>query len=122
VRVLVCGSRGWIDREAIWKRLDALSPVPEHSITIMEGGAIGADRIAGQWAEHHGVAHHVFLPDYDRYGRRAPLERNNQMLSAEPDLVLAFDLGSRGTAHTIAGAKMRGIPVEVVAPARKEAR
>lgn len=47
--VIVCGSRTWSDRRPVAERLAKLWD--DHPcLTVIEGGAKGADRIAGQWA------------------------------------------------------------------------
>lgn len=106
--VLVCGSRSWRDGEAIRKRLARLP----RGTTVLHGGARGADRLAGTVARSLGLAVVELRADWSR-GRWAGLERNLAMLDRGPDLVLAFwDGASGGTAHCIAHAERRGIPVE----------
>jgi hypothetical protein len=52
MRLLVCGSRTWTDRSRLWQVLDQL--VREHGdgqvVTVIEGDARGADRLADQLA------------------------------------------------------------------------
>jgi hypothetical protein len=111
MRVLVCGSRSWADEAAIQRALEELLPRPA---TIIHGGARGADQLAGRIAARLGYAVEVYVADWRRGGRAGP-ERNRRMLDSKPDLVLAFwDGQSRGTAHTIAEARHRNIPVAVV--------
>jgi hypothetical protein len=113
MRILVCGSRGW---ESVWQvrmvyaELDKAKPTE-----IISGGARGADRVAEVWAKTNSVPITVFTPDWNKYGRRAGVLRNNQMLDKKPDLVLAFWDGlSKGTKHTIDEARRRNIRVEVI--------
>lgn len=109
--MLVCGSRGWKDAEAIEERLAELPPAS----TIMHGRALGADYLADRAARVLGHAVEQFPADWETHGRRAGIVRNLQMLDQRPELVLAFwDGSSPGTAHTIEEARRRGIPVEVI--------
>lgn len=111
MRVLVCGSRDWTNQARMYARLARL---PDGS-TILHGTARGADRMAATFAEGWGFNVEHWPADWKKYGRRAGIERNVDMLDTEPDLVLAFwDGQSRGTKHTITEAKRRGIPVEIV--------
>lgn len=110
--VLVCGSRMWPYDDLIEDRIAAL----DRDVTIIHGGAMGADSMAGKAAHALGFKTRVFYPDYPTHGRRAPLERNLEMLDQGPELVIAFDAGTSGTGHTITHAKERGIPVEVHTP------
>jgi hypothetical protein len=110
VKVVVCGSRDWTDAAAIADRLDKL-PWP----FIIEGGAEGADNIAGNYAVRRGLPHATVPANWLRYGKRAGHLRNGWMLDLQPDLVIAFQRnGSRGTQNTIDEARRRGIPVEVI--------
>lgn len=75
VRVIVCGSRRWHDRQRIADRLYDLPP----GSTIVHGGARGADRIAEQEAQkigHYVEPHPALWADY---GKRAGLIRNHRM-------------------------------------------
>lgn len=47
--VIACGSRKWTDRALVAEKLTALEQQHDFLIVI-EGGAQGADRLAGQWA------------------------------------------------------------------------
>lgn len=109
-KILVCGSRGWTDANAIRERLDQLAG----PYTILHGAAKGADIIAANHAASKGYEAHAYPADWARHGKRAGIVRNNEMLDQNPDLVIAFQLdNSRGTQHTINEARRRGIPVEV---------
>lgn len=54
-----------------------------------------------------------YLPEYERYGRAAPIKRNDKIIQSA-EMVLAFwDGKSRGTAYVISKCKKLGIPCEV---------
>lgn len=110
-RVLVCGSRDWPDYHTIRIQLERLP----RGTTIIHGGARGADRMAGTAADALGFPVEVFEAEWDRYGRRAGIIRNREMLDQNPNLVLAFSLNySAGTEHTIREAQDRGIHCKVI--------
>jgi hypothetical protein len=110
MKVLVCGSRDWTDREAIQAAIARYGP----SVEIIHGNARGADLLAVDVALFLGLPCVGFPADWDRHGRRAGILRNLEMLDERPDLVMAFQVGaSRGTQHTIDEALRRGISVEV---------
>jgi hypothetical protein len=112
MRVLVTGSRKFKNARAVSERLAQL---PRQNLVIVQGGAIGVDSFAYQWAVENHVATQTYKPDWNKYGRSAGFKRNNEMLDTKPDLVLAFwDGVSNGTRHTFAGARARGIPTEVI--------
>lgn len=112
-KVLVCGGRDFDDFEQLNTVLKGiLNDRWGEGLTIIHGGARGADRMAGSWAEYHGLEVEVYPADWNRYGKSAGYIRNAQMLEeGEPDLVVAFE-GGRGTAMMIKLAKDAGVPVE----------
>lgn len=105
-RVLVCGGRNYSDRNLVFAALDALAPS-----AIAEGGARGADALAREWAELHGVPWQTYPAAWISHGRAAGPIRNRQMLAEfKPDLVLAFP-GGVGTAHMKSIAMSAGVRV-----------
>lgn len=87
--------------------------LPENVTEIVSGGARGVDTFARKYAQTHSIQLTEFLPDYDRYGRGAPLKRNLEII-AYADLVLAFwDGKSRGTKYVIDNCKKQGVPIKV---------
>lgn len=116
MRVLVCGSRSWGERYIIEAILSGLRAEYGY-ITVIEGGAAGADAVAHGWAVEHDQGHERFPALWDQHGKAAGPIRNQQMLEeGKPDLVLAFHDGdSRGTADMIRRAtKQKGLRVYVV--------
>ena len=82
--------------------------------TIVSGGAKGVDTYAKEFAIKHNLKLIEFLPDYEKYGRKAPLERN-KLIVDECDCVLAFwDGTSRGTKFTIDYAKEKNKPIKII--------
>lgn len=110
MKVAVIGSRHAPD--SVSRRI--LEELPANVSEIVSGGAEGVDRMAEQVAEILGIPVRVFPPDYPRYGRQAPLIRNEQIVDYA-DEVLAFWNGeSRGTGHTIALCLKKNRPVRVI--------
>ena len=97
MRVAVVGSR----KAGNLTVQDVIDQLPENTSELVSGGAIGVDRLAEQAAERLKLPIRVFLPEYSRLGKRAPLLRNEQIVHYA-DFVLAFwDYQSRGTAYTL---------------------
>ena len=95
--------------------------LPEGITEIVSGGARGIDSDARAYAKAHGIPLKEFLPDYERFGRSAPLKRNLEII-AYADVVLAFwDGQSRGTKYVIDHCREQHVPVRVFAPSNKEA-
>ena len=77
------------------------SYLPKNVSEIVSGGARGVDMAARSYALSHGLKLTEFLPQYERYGRAAPIRRNVQIVDYA-DFVIAFwDGASRGTKFVI---------------------
>ena len=120
MRVLVCGSRDFTHRKIIDAALFGLAHI-EADLTVMQGGARGADMFAREWADDFLPEGHslTFLADWKTHGRGAGPIRNQRMLDeGRPDMVLAFVSKplheSRGTADMIRRAMTAGIPSHIV--------
>ncbi len=107
MRVAVVGSRG-LTVDDLGKYL------PEGTTEIVSGGADGIDTCAGQYALSHGIKLTEFLPEYSRYGRGAPIKRNDTIIR-NSDMVLAFwDGKSRGTKYVIDKCRKTNVKIEVI--------
>lgn len=90
-RLLFYGSRTWTDRSAIEKAMDdAITRYGRDNITIIHGGANGADKIAGEVARSRGVKVEVHPADWNRYGKRAGMVRNEEMVKSGVDAAFGF--------------------------------
>lgn len=86
---------------------------PEDVTEIVSGGAKGIDTCARNYAREHGLKLTEFLPEYETYGRGAPLRRNLQIIDYA-DVVYAFwDGTSRGTKYVIDHCRADGKPLRV---------
>ena len=87
--------------------------LPKDTTEIVSGGARGIDRCARAYAKSHNIKLTEFLPEYERYGRSAPLKRNLQIIRYS-DMVLAFwDGKSNGTRFVIENCKKENVPIKV---------
>ncbi|MBO4452488.1 MAG: DUF2493 domain-containing protein [Clostridia bacterium] len=87
--------------------------IPPDTELIITGGAEGIDAIAEKFADRKGIKKLVIYPDYELYGKSAPLIRD-KLIVDRADLVIAiWDGESGGTGYTISYAKRRGVPTQV---------
>lgn len=78
-----------------------LEQIPVGCSEIISGGARGVDFLAKRAAKELGLKFTCCRPNYKKYGRIAPLVRNNEIVE-KADYVLAFwDGCSKGTRHAI---------------------
>lgn len=94
MKVAVIGSRG-LEVKNLEKYL------PEQTSEIVSGGARGIDTAARNYALKNKIKLTEFLPEYEKYGRAAPLKRNDLIIDYA-DIIIAFwDGKSRGTKYVM---------------------
>lgn len=119
VKVVVCGSRFWLNQDIIRKRLLEL----QSNTIVIEGGCGGADLLARNIALDIGLEVVEFPAAWKKYDKAAGPIRNIKMLDTKPSLVIAFhdDLNSsKGTKHIVTEARKRGIETEVIGSSAHE--
>ena len=106
MKIAVVGSRGL-------KVNDLGRYLPAGVTEIVSGGARGIDTCAREYAEKNRIKLTEFLPQYEKYGRSAPLKRNLQIIDYA-DLVLAFwDGKSKGTKYVIEQCKKQNKEIKI---------
>lgn len=106
MKAAVVGSRGLTVDLSIY--------LPENITHIISGGALGIDRCARNYAKLCGIALTEYLPDYEQFGKTAPIIRNNLIID-DAEFVFAFwDGASKGTKYVIDRCKKIGKPIKVV--------
>ena len=116
VRVLMCGSRTWTDRDKIQDVLDGLVKLyaPNYP-TIVHGFARGADRLVEDEAGKAGLVTEVHKADWEKLGKLAGFARNEEMAQLGAMECVAFwDGKSNGTRDMMERAEKHGIPVRVI--------
>lgn len=109
MRVAVIGSRT-VD-ERFYFQLCAAMPLGVSE--IVSGGAAGADQLAKRYAEENELKLTEFLPDYAKFGRAAPIRRNEQIVEYADEVIALWDGSSKGTARTINACITAYTPVRV---------
>ncbi len=95
MKIAVAGSRDIFPTE------DQLSHYLDSADEIISGGAKGADSCAADYAKRHGIKLTEFLPEYDLYGRAAPIVRNKKIVDSADRVVVFWDGSSKGTLSVI---------------------
>ena len=107
MKLLIVGTRGILNFD--------LSPYVTSDVdTIISGGSSGIDTLAEQYADAHALSKYIIRPQYQIYGRFAPLKRNEIMVDMTDAVLAVWDGTSRGTKYTINYAKRVNKPVTVV--------
>lgn len=121
MKVLICGSRYWTDRQKIQIPMMRMLTEDDHLIhgdqgyyDKRRGLYVGVDKIAASVAIMMGMLVTPYPAQWSKQGRAAGPLRNQRMLEDElPDEVWAFRLSgkSNGTDDMIARAVDGGVPV-----------
>lgn len=100
MKLLIVGSRSI-------SNFDLTGYIPADTDYIISGGAKGIDTIAEQYADLHGIKKTVIRPQYEKFGKVAPLKRNEQMVELCDTVLAIWDGKSKGTKYTVSYAKKK---------------
>lgn len=114
MNLIIAGCRDFNDRDFIYEKIDSFIEMYGAPERIIEGGATGADRIAGEYAREHDIHLTVFNADWKTYGRAAGPIRNEHMAEYGTHLLAFWDCKSRGTANMIESATKRGLEITII--------
>ena len=106
MKIAVIGSRGLIVR-------DLEMYLPEETTEIVSGGARGVDTSARYYAQKNGLKLTEFLPDYNKYGKIAPLVRNLEIIDYADEVYAFWDGTSRGTKYVIENCRRKKKKVHI---------
>lgn len=84
--------------------------IPDGVTEIVSGAAKGIDTSARKYAYEHHIFLTDIIPEYDLYGRRAPLMRNDLIISLVDKVIVFWDGKSRGTLYTVKKCKETNKP------------
>lgn len=102
IRLLVSGSREWVDAEALHCELSEFWENHPALIVVHGDAPLGADSLARAWAEAYNVPQHRYPADWSKYGRSAGPKRNKLMVDTKPDYAIFFLKGkSSGTRNCL---------------------
>ena len=111
---LICGGRDFANKEMFADAMSELVRKRGMPIRIINGGALGADWMAMEWAQHHAIEFIIVAAEWGIYGRAAGHLRNQAMLDKyHPDLVVAFP-GGKGTADMVRRSRAVGAKVKEI--------
>ncbi len=88
--------------------------LPEDCTEIVSGGAKGIDQSAVQFARAHAIKLTEFLPQYQIYGKAAPIVRNKQIVDYADSVLAFWDGKSAGTRSVIRYCEKIGKPCKII--------
>jgi len=113
-KVIIAGSRSFNQYDLIKAKLDFYFSNRLPAVEIVSGTVRGADVLGEHYAKEHNLKVKKFLANWDLYGKRAGIIRNEQMAKEADALVAFWDGHSSGTKHIIDKMKKMEKPVRIV--------
>jgi hypothetical protein len=121
-RLLITGSRSWVDVDAIRAEFDIVREHEGSDVLLVSGACPnGADRMCETLALEYGwklELHPLAWKGEDgkgEYNPRAGFDRNELMVRLGADFVLAFVMNESGGAmNTVGHSRRAGIPTKVI--------
>ena len=107
MKLLVVGSRSITS-------VDLSQYIQSDVDTIISGGADGIDSLAEHYADLHRISKYILRPQYNIYGRAAPLKRNEQMVDMADAVLAIWDGDSKGVQYTLRYIKKVGKPLTLI--------
>ena len=107
MKIAIVGSRNI-------ESIDVNRYLPKYCNEIISGGARGVDKLAEQLAKDNKIKLTVFLPEYRRYGRGAPIVRNKMIVDYADEVIAFWDGCSKGTEWIINYCKRIEKPCRII--------
>jgi hypothetical protein len=112
VVVAIVGSRRGLNWDKVRAKIQHIVTREDVGL-VVSGGAIGVDRMAETLALAAGKRVHSIRPDWKKFGRRAGMLRNAEIVDMADEIHAFWDGESPGTAGTIAIARRARKPLFV---------
>jgi len=114
MKVIIAGSRNFIDYQKLKKECDQFLQV-QKDIKIVSGCHYkGADKLGIQYANEKGFNLIKIPAEWNKFGKAAGPKRNKEMAIFSDALIAFWDGKSRGAKNMIQLAKQNGLMVQVV--------
>ena len=107
MKVLVAGSRNI-------EKFDLKDHIPPDVTMIITGGAEGIDTLAEKYADENGIPKAIVRPQYNLYGRAAPIKRNEKMVDMADFVLVIWDGKSKGSQYTVKYSQKKNKAVKLV--------
>lgn len=87
--------------------------IPNDVTEIVSGGAKGVDLCAKEYAQQKKIKYTEFLPEYNKYGKYAPLKRNLKIIEYSDEIYVFWDGVSPGTKYVVSQCEKSGKTIHI---------
>jgi hypothetical protein len=98
MKLAIIGSRTFNDFNLLETHL---KPYLNKASLVISGGAKGADMLGEKWAKLNNIETTIFIPDWNKHGKKAGYIRNIDIINNCDECVAFWDGKSKGTKHSI---------------------
>jgi hypothetical protein len=115
-KVVIAGGRDFNDFPMLCAEMDKLlvEQIKTNKITIISGGARGADTLGERYARLKNFGLIKMKADWNEHGKKAGFIRNKEMLHSADGVVCFWDKKSKGTGHMVNITKGSLIPLRII--------
>ena len=117
IKLIIAGGRDFNDYDMVRDAMKLFDLVQIGRLTIVSGGARGADLLGERWAKINSVEIKRYIPAWrvnGVYDNAAGYKRNALMADNATHLLAFWDGVSKGTGHMIDLARSKNLGVEVI--------
>lgn len=113
-RVIIAGGRDFDNYDLLKRKMDHLLSETVEPIQVVCGQARGADSLGQLYAKDRGYEVRYYPANWDYYGKKAGMLRNEQMAQNADALVAFWDGKSRGTKNMIENAEKYNLKIRII--------
>jgi len=109
-KIIIAGGRDFDDYFMVELAMSKVAAVGDE---VVSGNALGADRLGEEYAAKEGHEVKIFMPNWNKYGKKAGMMRNHDMAVYADVLIAFWDGESNGTRNMIQQALSNGLELHV---------
>ena len=113
------GTAPWMVGEQlkdICRNEPACAELVDKDLDIKEMSISECEKKIKAFADKNKISKLIIYPDYKKYGKFAPLKRNEKMVELADTVIIVWDGKSKGTKYTIEYAKKRNKKITLLSP------
>ena len=115
-KVVVAGGRDFTNYNLLKEKVDNILSQKKltHKILILSGKSIGADCLGEIYALENNIEILSYPADWDKFGKKAGVKRNAEMINDADALIAFWNGSSKGTKYMIDIATKKGKMIRVI--------